>query len=185
MELLFWISSLLVVYIYIGYPLLLKCLPKLTVSEETTHAYQPKVSILIPAFNEEQAIEATIRNKLAQNYPAELLQIIVISDESADATDNLVTALSQNDPRISLLRQVPRQGKTSGLNLAMPLTTGEIVIFSDANSHYHPDAIQELVNCFQDPTVGYATGKMVYVNSEGSIVGDGCSAYMKLSLIHI
>ena len=185
MELLFWISSLIVLYIYLGYPLLLKALPKLTVPPANENASTlsdadlPRVTVLIPAFNESSVIEATIRNKLEQNYPGEHLQIIVISDESEDGTDDLVLALAQQDLRISLIRQSPRQGKTSGLNLAMPHATGDIVVFSDANSHYHADAIRNLVQCFTDPNVGYATGKMVYVNSEGSIVGDGCSAYMK------
>lgn len=180
MELLFWICSLTIAYIYLGYPLLLRALPKISEPTIDNKSSAPKkVTILIPAFNESSVIESTIRNKLAQNYPAELIQIIIISDESDDGTDEIVSTLSRQDNRIHLLRQSPRQGKTSGLNLAMPQATGEIVIFSDANSHYHPDTIQNLVDCFNDPSVGYATGKMVYVNSEGSIIGDGCSAYMK------
>lgn len=180
MEFLFWICTLAIIYIYIGYPLLLRILPKLTGTDIANENTEPKkITILIPAFNESRVIESTIRNKLTQNYPEELIQIIVISDESEDGTDEIVTSLNLQDHRVHLLRQSPRQGKTSGLNLAMPLATGDIVIFSDANSHYHPDAVQNLVNCFNDPDVGYATGKMVYVNSEGSIIGDGCSAYMK------
>lgn len=180
MEFLFWICSLVIFYIYIGYPLLLRVLPKLATTDtgvESTN--QTKITVLIPAFNESSVIESTIRNKLEQNYPAELIQIIVISDESEDGTDDIVNTLSLQDQRVQLLRQSPRQGKTSGLNLAIPHAAGDIVIFSDANSHYHTDAIKNLVACFNDPDVGYATGKMVYVNSEGSIVGDGCSAYMK------
>lgn len=180
MELLFWLASILVVYIYIGYPILLKYLPKLPgYRADKTEDYQPRVSILIPAFNEAAVIEATIRNKLEQQYPANAIEIIVISDESEDSTDEIVKRLAASDSRITLIRQSPRQGKTAGLNLAVPQATGEIIIFSDANSHYHPNAVQELVNCFKNPEVGYVTGKMVYTNSDGSLVGDGCSAYMK------
>lgn len=180
MELLFWLAGLLVVYIYAGYPLLLRYLPKLPAQAESTSAdYQPDITILIPAFNEAAVIEATIRNKLEQQYRTDALQIIVISDESEDGTDDIVNRLAATDKRISLIRQTPRQGKTSGLNLAIPQATGEIIIFSDANSHYHPNAIQELVNCFKHPDIGYVTGKMVYTNSDGSLVGDGCNAYMK------
>jgi len=177
-ELLFWLCALTIIYIYVGYPIVLRYLPKKPI-HINNNAMQPKVTVLIPAFNESKVIEGTIKNKLAQYYPADLLQIIVISDESDDGTDEIVTNIAATDGRVSLVRQSPRQGKTSGLNLAIPKASGDIIIFSDANSHYHPDAIQHLVNCFQDPTVGYVTGKMVYVNSEGSIVGDGCSAYMK------
>lgn len=179
MELLFWLSTLLIFYIYIGYPLLLKVLPKRPPAQNQQENFQPKVTVLIPAFNEAAVIEDTIRNKLTQNYPAENLEIIVISDESEDGTDEIVNTIASEDSRVRLVRQTPRQGKTAGLNLAVPQASGEIIIFSDANSHYHPDAIQHLVNCFQDPEVGYATGKMIYVNSDGSVIGDGCSAYMK------
>lgn len=179
MEILFWLSSLAVIYIYIGYPVLLRFLPKRKQEEFDTTNITPKVTILIPAFNESKVIAATINNKLLQNYPDELLQVIVISDESEDGTDEIVTEISQKDPRVTLIRQSPRQGKTAGLNLAMPFAQGDIVVFSDANSHYHPDALQHLINCFKDESVGYVTGKMVYVNDEGSLIGDGCSAYMK------
>lgn len=178
MELLYWLCALTIIYIYVGYPILLRFLPKQP-TQRTAHEAQPKVTVLIPAFNESKFIESTIQNKLDQHYPTDLLQIIVISDESEDGTDEIVTRLANADSRIKLIRQSPRQGKTSGLNLAMGHAHGDIIVFSDANSHYHPDAIKHLVECFEDPSVGYVTGKMVYVNSEGSIVGDGCSAYMK------
>lgn len=178
MILLFWLSLVLVVYIYIGYPILLRFLPKKPL-QISTAATLPKITVLIPAFNEAKVIEGTIRNKITQNYPAELIQIIVISDESEDGTDDIVNQIAAEDNRVSLIRQSPRQGKTAGLNLAMPNATGEVVIFSDANSHYDADAIANLVECFNNPDVGYVTGKMIYVNSDGSVTGDGCSAYMK------
>jgi cellulose synthase/poly-beta-1,6-N-acetylglucosamine synthase-like glycosyltransferase len=179
MELLFWLSTILVFYIYIGYPVLLRYLPKRPVVEGVAASGLPKVTILIPAYNEAAVIEKTIENKLSQDYPADLIQVIVISDESEDGTDEIVQTIAAKDSRVGLIRQVPRQGKTSGLNLAIPEAVGEIVIFSDANSHYQSNAVRQLVDCFNDPDVGYVTGKMVYVNEEGNVIGDGCSAYMK------
>ncbi len=178
MTTLFWFSTLIIFYIYIGYPILLRYLPKksLAITQITP---QPKVTVLIPAFNEAKVIEGTIRNKLEQNYPSDLIEIIVISDESEDGTDDIVIRISTTETRVRLIRQSPRQGKTAGLNLAMQQAQGDIIIFSDANSHYDRNAVANLVNCFSDPQVGYVTGKMVYVNSDGSLVGDGCSAYMK------
>lgn len=178
MTTLFWFSTLIIFYIYIGYPILLRYLPKRSLAI-TPIMPQPKVTVLIPAFNEAKVIEGTIRNKLEQNYPSDLIEIIVISDESEDGTDDIVIRISSNEARVRLIRQSPRQGKTAGLNLAMQQAQGDIIIFSDANSHYDKNAIANLVNCFSDPQIGYVTGKMVYVNSDGSLVGDGCSAYMK------
>src|SRR6185295_927187 len=105
--------------------------------------------------------------------------VLVVSDASEDGTDEVVTRLAREDGRVRLLRQEPRQGKTSGLNLAMSHANGEIIVFADANSMYRPDAIRMLVRNFADPAVGYVTGRMLYVNPDQSLVGDGCSAYMR------
>lgn len=176
LEVLFWISAFLVVYVYAGYPALAWVLARLIGRPVRKAPIQPRVTVLTAAYNEAAHIEATVRNKLDQDYPAELLDVIVISDESTDGTDEIVKALG---PRVRLIRQSPRAGKTAALNLAVDQAEGEILVFSDANSIYAPDAIRRLVENFADPEVGYVTGKMVYVTEDGSLVGDGCSAYMK------
>ncbi|MBT6226308.1 MAG: glycosyltransferase family 2 protein, partial [Candidatus Scalindua sp.] len=173
-----FIGSLFVlIYIYFLYPiciyLLCKLFPRLIQKGNRT----PSVTILIAAFNEEKHIYETIRNKLELDYPSGLFDIIVISDSSTDRTDEIV--LSFDNPRVKLLRQEPRGGKTSALNMAVLYAKGEIILFSDANSIYANDVINRIVKSFDDPDVGYITGKMVYSNPDGSIVGDGCSAYMK------
>ncbi len=176
----YWISLLVLFYIYIGYPLLLRLLPKKPLFEHLSdNEFFPNVTVIIPAFNEEKVISATIENKLAQSYPTDKLSIIVVSDASEDNTDKLVLEIAAQNPRVELIRQTPRQGKTSGLNLAVEQIDSDIIVFSDANSHYDEDAIQHLVDCFRDDSVGYVTGKMVYVGEDGNLVGDGCSAYMK------
>jgi cellulose synthase/poly-beta-1,6-N-acetylglucosamine synthase-like glycosyltransferase len=179
-EWIFWILLLAGVYPYAIYPLLVRLLgrvaPQLVGADES---FMPRVTVLTAAYNEAAHIGATVRNKLDQSYPAELLDVIVVSDESADGTDAIVETIASQNSRVRLIRQVPRQGKTSALNLAMPETRGEIVVFADANSIYRPDTIAKLVRNFADPAVGYVTGKMVYVNPDGSLVGDGCSAFMR------
>jgi cellulose synthase/poly-beta-1,6-N-acetylglucosamine synthase-like glycosyltransferase len=90
-----------------------------------------------------------------------------------------VRRLSGEDARVQLMRNETRSGKTIGLNLALPRARGDIVVFADANSIYRPDAIRKLVCNFADERVGYVTGRMLYVNPDGSLVGDGCSAYMR------
>ncbi|MCW8930337.1 MAG: glycosyltransferase family 2 protein [Gammaproteobacteria bacterium] len=175
----FWMCALSILYIYIGYPLIIKLIAISSKNIEPNKLYEPQVSILIAAFNEEKDIKATIQNKIDLNYPNSKLEIIVVSDESTDATDTIVESFSNADVPVKLVRQVPRQGKTSGLNLIVPQAKGEILVFSDANSIYEANALQHLVANFTDSKVGYVTGKMIYVNEDGSMVGDGCSAYMK------
>lgn len=176
----FWLSLVGVVYVYAGYPLLAWLVGRMLdrrVETAAAGAARPRVTVLIAAFNEARHITATVRNKLAQDYPAELLDVIVVSDASDDGTDDLVRAIG--DPRVRVLRQEPRAGKTSALNLAMPQATGEIIVFSDANSLYAPDTVSRLVDCFADRDVGYVTGRMVYKAADGSLSGEGCSAYMR------
>lgn len=178
---LFWLSLILLFYIYFGYPLTARAVATLRPNPVNRNTeYQPKVSILIAAYNEAKDIEATLRNKLALDYPSDKLEVLVISDESDDGTDDIVerVASSSRFP-IRLFRQVPRQGKTAGLNTLVTEATGEIILFSDANSQWDTQVVSKLCSNFADSNVGYVTGKMVYVNEDGSLVGDGCSAYMK------
>jgi len=180
LEWIFWILLLVGVYPYALYPIIVRgigCIRSKSVA--ASEGYLPQVTILTAAFNEAAHIEATIRNKLDQDYPSNLLDIVVVSDESMDGTDEIVSAIASQNARIRLIRQVPRQGKTAALNLAMPAVRGDIVVFSDANSIYRPDTVRKLVRNFADRTVGYVTGKMIYVNPDGSQVGDGCGAFMR------
>lgn len=185
----FALSLFILFYIYFGYPLLCVVMAKLkalrsssAVTKKPAHAVEsslPMVSILIPAFNEESVIEDTIVNKLHSRYPSDKLEIIVVSDESEDNTDAIVERLSiDSTVPIKLIRQTPRQGKTSGLNKAIDQCSGSIIVFSDANSIYDQDAIHQLVEKFDDPTVGYVTGLMMYKTSKDG-TSLGCSAYMR------
>ncbi|MBI2413185.1 MAG: glycosyltransferase family 2 protein [Deltaproteobacteria bacterium] len=173
----FWGSLLLAGYVYFIYPVIATLLAGALKRRVNKGRITPRVSIVIAAFNEEAHIGATIENKLKLDYPKDRLEIIVASDGSTDATDGIVKGYA--DRGVRLIRQEKRQGKTAALNMAVPMATGEIIVFSDSNSIYAPGALRELVSNFADPTVGYVTGKMVYVNNDGSVIGDGCSAYMK------
>lgn len=173
----FWLSLALLAYVYLGYPLLARLLAARREGRPAAAPITPPVTVLIAAHNEARHIEATVRNKLAQDYPPERLEVVVVSDGSTDGTDDLVRGIA--DPRVRLLRQEPRAGKTAALNLAMPHARGEVVVFSDANSLYAPDAVRRLVAPLADPRVGYVTGRMVYKAPDGSPTGQGCSAYMR------
>lgn len=177
---LFWSLLIVGLYPYVLYPpLALLAGWMINRSVKKDPEVLPRVSIIIAAFNEARHIEATIRNKIAQDYPRELLQIIVVSDASSDGTDDIVERMAATDTRLRLLRQTPRQGKTAALNTAVGQATGDIVVFSDANSMYRPDALRMLIRNFADPEVGYVTGHLLYANTDGSLVGDGCTAYMR------
>lgn len=178
MSFVFWLFILLLAYVYVGYPICVWLLAAVRPRpiRPPEGEYEPTVTVLIAAYNEAQHIERTVRNKLEQDYPAEKLDVIVVSDESEDGTDAIVAGIG--DPRVRLVRQVPRAGKTSGLNLIAPLASGEVLVTSDANSFYAPDTVRELVQPLADPEVGYVTGRMLYRAPDGSATGEGCSTYM-------
>lgn len=169
-----WASLLTVIYVYAGYPLTL-CLLR-PVRRAAAVAGRPTVTMVIAAFNEVRHIDATLRHALAQDYPPRLLDIIVVSDGSTDGTDAAVLALG--DTRVTLLRQEPRQGKTLALNRAVAAAQGDIIVFSDANSRYEPAAVTRLVAAFDDPSVGYVTGRLIYEDPGETATGGGSGLYI-------
>jgi cellulose synthase/poly-beta-1,6-N-acetylglucosamine synthase-like glycosyltransferase len=175
-EIILFALVFLVVYVYAGYPFLLWVIGAFQKRPTQKAAFYPSISILIAAHNEARNIRETIENKLGLNYPAEKLEVIVVSDASMDGTDDIVKRMSARN--VHLLRQEPRQGKTAALNLAAARAEGEILVFSDANSLYQEDALKELMTNFADPQVGYVTGRMEYVTAKDSCIGDGTSGYM-------
>ena len=163
-------------YPLVGYPLLLSAIAVLRPRPVRRGEWTPSVTILVPAYNEAACIGATIENKLAQDYPAERLQITVVSDASDDATDDIVRSYA--DRGVRLLRRAVRQGKAAALNEAVRHANGEIVGFSDANSTFAVDAVRRLVENFADPRVGYVTGNLQYLHGEEPS-GRGSGAYMR------
>ena len=176
-EVAFWIAAGFVFYIYAGYPLLVFLASALLRRHVHKHDREPKISVLIAAYNEVRHIGRTLDVMLQSDYPSHQLQIIVISDGSTDGTDEVVRGYA--DRGVLLLRQEPRNGKTAALNAAVPHATGELLVFADANSMYEPTALRHLAANFADPSVGYVTGKLGYRNPDGSLTGDGCSLYMR------
>ena len=160
-EIVFWFCAALLAYVYIGYPLLVGILAKLFPQPAGSPAgEEPSVSIVISAYNEAPVIAAKIENSLALEFPAEHLEVIVVSDCSDDGTDEIVRNCAGQGVR--LVRQNQRLGKSAALNYAVPQARGSILVFSDANALYQPDAIRHLVRHFSDPKVGYVVGNARY-----------------------
>lgn len=164
------------VYPLAGYPLVLYVFAALRPRPVARQAHVPEVTVLIPAYNEEECLAATIQNKLEQDYPRGKLQVIVVSDASTDGTDDIVRRYASQG--VQLLHRASRQGKAAALNEAVRHARGEILVFSDANSTFAADAIRRLVENFADPRVGYVTGSLEYTHA-GHTSGRGSSAYMR------
>lgn len=175
----FWICLGFLAYIYAGYPLCVSLLATVLNRNVRKADIEPGVTVVIAAFNEEREIRDTVENKLAQQYPPDRLEVIVVSDGSTDRTDEIVRSIAERSAgRLRLLRQEPRQGKTQALNLALRHASTDLVVFADANSIYAPNALRALVRSFADPAVGYVTGRMVYTNPAGAGFGESSGSYM-------
>jgi cellulose synthase/poly-beta-1,6-N-acetylglucosamine synthase-like glycosyltransferase len=178
---LFWLSTGLLVYTHLGYPLVLRLLVQLKGpsaggddradspgrgsprSETGPAAGAPLVSLIIPAYDEEEVIAAKIANALALDYPREQLQIVVASDGSTDATAERARAAGAD-----LVLDLPPGGKVAALDAAVERASGEILAFSDANSVWAPDALRQLVAPFVDSTVGYVCGQVRFLDTKGT-----------------
>ncbi|MCU1332714.1 MAG: glycosyltransferase, CESA-like subfamily [Candidatus Angelobacter sp.] len=156
----FWLAAALLFYIYAGYPLLLAILGLFVRRLRIEAGYTPKISVLIAAYNEEEAIERKIRQTLALEYLQGKLEVLVLSDCSTDRTDEIVNAFP--DSRVRLVRMPERRGKTFAQNIGVKEATGEIIIFSDATAIYHPKALLYLACNYQDATVGAVSGRYQY-----------------------
>lgn len=162
-ELIFWTSLALLLYTFIGYPLILKAISTLLPHRDKSGGSDcPAVSILLSVYNEEAVIREKIENFLALDYPEDKLELVIISDMCSDRTDDIIRSIG--NPRVTLLVQTERSGKTKNLNRGAREATGDVLVFTDANAMYDRDAVTNLVRHFADPSIGLVTGKSVYID---------------------
>jgi len=180
----FWVSLLAISYAYIGYPAVLWLLVRFVVpgkrSDAGQGAHLPSVTMIISAFNEEKVIGEMVKNAISLDYPRELLEIVIASDGSSDRTCEIVSEYAGNG--VVLRHHNGRTGKTACLNRTVPLATGSIVVFSDANSTYDRGALRALLHPFQDSTVGFVTGWTRYGSRKEMSAADALGIYSKLEL---
>lgn len=151
-------SGLLVVYVYLGYPCLLLVLSRLRPRPVASGLIRPPVTFVVPAHDEEAVIGAKVDDCLAQQYPRDRLEVVVVSDGSTDRTEEIVRERAVRDPRVRLLA-VPRGGKAAALNAGVRAAGGEVLVFTDANALLAPGTLVRLVEPFADPEVGGVCGR--------------------------
>ncbi len=172
---LFWGSLILIVYTYVLFPALVFARGLVWRQPYKSADITPHVSLVIAAYNEAQVIAEKLDNILALDYPRDRLEILIASDGSNDGTDAIVQPYTERGVR---LLSLPRQGKAGALNAAVATAIGEILVFSDANSMFAPDAIRALVRPFADPEVGGVAGNQCYQTEQvGSMTGAGETSY--------
>ena len=178
MTFLFWFSFLLIFYAYAGYPVLLFLTSLFFKKSVRKKAGEPTVSLILSAFNEENAIEWKLLNLLELDYPSEKLEILVGSDGASDRTDEIISRFRSS--RVRFFRFVKNLGKPHVLNALAREATGSILLFTDARQALNPQAVRALVANFDDPTVGCVSGELYFRSRESRVngsVGRGMGVY--------
>lgn len=183
---LFWVSFLLIVYVYFGYPLLLFFQSKLFPQPiaKTDSKQKLSVSVVIAVKNESNNIKRRIQNILDQDYPSDKLEIVIVSDGSDDDTYSIVQQVVNADNKNSRSTIInhqyfPSHGKPTALNRGVTLASGEIIVFADARQYFEDGAIHELVNNFSDLSVGVVSGELIFLKDGKSTIQSQMGAYWK------
>lgn len=172
----FLVALFIIFYSYLGYGLLIYIILKLkNRSKKIASDYEPEVTLIVAAYNEQDFIQTKIDNSLSLNYPKEKLQFIFITDGSTDDTPNIV----ERTEAITLMHEPARKGKTAALNRAMKTVTTPIVIFTDANTLLNENAIKEITKHYADPKVGGVAGEKKVISNENSNAEAGEGIYWK------
>ncbi|MFP8967985.1 glycosyltransferase family 2 protein [Pokkaliibacter sp. CJK22405] len=174
-EWIFILSLALPLWAFLGYPLMVAVLARLSKAPTTGQARAYRVSIIIAAHNEARHIAQKLQSLLEQTYQAESLEILLASDGSTDNT--LEEAASINDPRIQRL-DLPRQGKQATLNAAFAQSTGDILVFTDADNRWLPETLEHLLAPLNDHDVGVVGGNM-QIDKTGDHLSQGDSTYRR------
>ena len=184
LKILFWICIFLVVYTYVGYGVLLWLLVKLkrlfkgkpaplTLPKDED---LPHVTFLICAYNEQDVVDMKMENTLQFDYPHDKLHIMWVTDGSTDATNDRLSRY----PGVEIVFSPERKGKTAALNHGISMVKTDLTIMTDANTMVNPEAVREIVRCFQDPQVACVAGeKRVMARHEGQAAAEGEGLYWK------
>lgn len=177
MIIIFWISIFLIVYTFVGYGFVLFILVRIKSLFTKPFLFKaefplPTVTVMVAAYNEEDIIEQKIENTLQLNYPKDKIQLIFITDGSSDRTENIISGYNE----VTLLHEDVRSGKMAAIKRAIPYITGEITVFTDANTFLNTEAVNELVKHYQNPKVGAVAGEkriLVEASADASSAGEG------------
>jgi cellulose synthase/poly-beta-1,6-N-acetylglucosamine synthase-like glycosyltransferase len=181
LEILFWAFAFIVFYSFFGYGIVLFLMVKIRKSffkrrNHQNENYEPTVSFIVPCYNEASIIKDKILNTLAIDYPKNKLQVIFITDGSTDGTDQEVSKFDD----VELLHLPQRKGKSAAENRSVAYASGEVIIFSDANTELNSNVIRKIVRHYTDPMVGAVSGeKKIFQDKSENAAGAGEGFYWK------
>jgi cellulose synthase/poly-beta-1,6-N-acetylglucosamine synthase-like glycosyltransferase len=179
MKWVFWAAAVLIAYTYVGYVCWLRLRMAWRSRPVRRGPDTPPLTIAMIVRNEEQVLETKLKNLFELDYPEELCQMVVVSDGSTDRTGAILREHS-NEPRLRVVLKQLAQGKACGLNDALKLAEGEIVVFTDARQKIEPGALRLLAENFADPEVGCASGELMLGDMASGETGQGLGLYWRI-----
>jgi len=179
MKVAFWIAASLIGYSYFGYPLWLWLRSRWAPRPIRRSTVEPSVSVTMVVRNEEGILNKKVENLLALDYPADKLELVVVSDGSTDRTAEILQSLAGN-PRVRSIIKSEARGKAAGLNDAARAARGEILLLTDARQQLEAKCLRYLVENFADPEVGAASGELMLGDPAGGETGRGMGLYWRV-----
>jgi len=176
MRLLFWAAASVIFYTYVGYAAWLWLRARLSPWPVRRSPDEPSISIVMVVRNEEQWLNAKLQNLLAIDYPAQCCQIVVVSDGSTDRTESILRSYADN-PRVQVVMKQLAAGKAAGLNDAIDLAGGEIVVLTDARQKFEAGAVRLLIENFAEREVGCVSGALMLGDPDSGEAGKGMGLY--------
>jgi poly-beta-1,6-N-acetyl-D-glucosamine synthase len=173
----FWLSAGVVGYAYVGYPAFTAVMARGYGAAPDEDATFPPLTVVVAAYNEQARIADRVRDILAQDYPAEHLHVLVVSDGSSDGT---AAAADIGDPRVRVLALAENAGKASAINAALAAIRTPLVAFTDARQRYGPGALRALVTPFADPAVGAVSGELMIETGADGGHAPGVGLYWRM-----
>jgi biofilm PGA synthesis N-glycosyltransferase PgaC len=178
MRWLFWLSALLIGYAYVGYMGWLWLKARLFPWPILRGAYTPFVSVVMVVRNEERLLRQKLDNLLHLDYPADLLEVVVVSDGSTDGTEKILR--EAEEPRLRIVLSQLSRGKAYGLNDGIQIAQGDIVMFTDVRQKIEPAAMKMLAENFIDPDVGCVSGELMLGDIKSGEANEGMSLYWRI-----
>lgn len=160
MKLLFWVSFLALIYTFAGYPLMLFLRSRWKSCPVHKEHAKKSLSVVIAVHNEAALIGRKLENLFSIDWPSDLFQVIVVSDGSTDATNEILSSYSSSHQQL-LPIVTERAGKATALNIACKQAEGEILVLADVRQLFEQDAIKEMVSNFADTEVGAVSGSLM------------------------
>ena len=163
LQIVFWFSVLMVFHTYVFFPILVKLLAskKQLIFPPLKAKDAPMISILVSAFNEEEVIAEKIESIYKSNYDIEKFELFIGSDNSIDKTNEIVQAFADKYPNLTFVPYSKRRGKQNVINDLFKLSTGSILILTDANVIFDVDTLMEIARPFADENIGLVDTNMI------------------------